>query len=152
MKRAWIGLVLGLAWACGGSSNSGGGSGTKNLANFQGATWSGTGNQVTTCSGQPPANSSGSVSFALSAGSGADLQYSSTAGCLFKFNVSGNTASLANAPVTCSTVSGGVTVTITITSYTLTTSDGHNLSFSNGGTASASGTTCTIAITGTVTR
>ena len=43
----------------------------------------------------------------LSNGSGADLQYTSNDGCLFKFNVSGSTATLANGPVTCSATSNG---------------------------------------------
>src|SRR5437763_17089157 len=103
MKRAWVVLALGLALGCGGSNNSsGGGGGNKKLADFQGATWSGTINTSVNCSGTTTPGSA-SFSVAFSAGSGADLQYTSGAGCLSRFNVSGDTASLSNGPVNCST-------------------------------------------------
>ena len=152
MKRAWVVLALGLALGCGGSNNSsGGGGGNKNLANFQGATWSGTINTSVNCSGTTTPGS-GSFSVAFSAGSGADLQYTSGAGCLFKFNVSGNTASLSNGPVSCSVTTANGTVTTTVTSYTVTTSDGRNLSFTFSGTASSGTTMCSVTASGTATR
>src|SRR4029077_8908192 len=53
-------------------------------------------------------------------GTDADLQYTSTGGCLFKFRVDGNTAALSNAPVKC--VAGGADWTFT--DYALTSTDG----------------------------
>jgi hypothetical protein len=152
MKRAWLGLALGLAASCGGSDSSSS-SGTKNLGNFLGATtWSGSTNTTVSCPGSPAQSSTNSFAVAFSAGSGADLQYTSQANCTFKFNVSGNTGSLSNGPVTCSATSSGITINFSWTSYTATTSDGHNLTVNSAGTASASGQTCPFTITGSATR
>jgi len=156
---------VGLALGCGGSDGSPGSDagtdagtdggtdgGTKNLANFLGAAWNATQTTTVSCPGQQPQSSTDSVSIAFSPGNGADLQYTSQAGCTYKFNVSGNTASLSNPPVTCSTTFGTVTITLTWTSYTASTSDGHNLTLMSAGTASASGQTCPFSITGSATR
>jgi hypothetical protein len=151
VKRALIGIILALAAGCGGSDTGGDGS-TKNLANFQGSTWSGTTTTTLTCPGSPAQTGNTGFTVAFSPGTGADLQYTSQAGCTYKFNVSGNTASLSNAPVTCSTIAGGTTINLAWTSYSVTTSDGHNLTFTAAGTASDSTQTCNFSMSGSATR
>jgi len=64
----------------------------------------------------------------------------------------GNTGTLANGPVSCSGTANGVVVTTTMTSYTLTTADGHSMSLSSAGTASASGQTCSLSLSSNLTR
>jgi hypothetical protein len=149
MKRTAIAIAAVLAGACGGSSSGGGTcDGTKNLCNFDGAPWNGTVITTVTCPGQAPVSASGSGGIQLFPGSGADLQYSSAAGCLFKFNVSGATATLANAPVSC-TSSG---TQLSFTSYTLATLDGHSLRVNSAGTAIIATQTCSFTVSGTLTR
>jgi hypothetical protein len=149
MKRMLAVLVFAWAAACGGSD---GGGSTKNLANFEGATWNGQFTTTVTCPGSAPQNSGAIYAVVFSPGTGADLQYGTQTGCVYKFNVTGNTASLSNAPVSCTSSSGGTSVTATWTSYSATTSDGHNLSFTAAGSGSALGQTCPFTQTGTATR
>jgi len=145
-----IGLAVALmAAACGGS---GSGSSGADLSIFTGATWTGTLTSTVTCGGQPPASGNANFNVPLSAGSGADLQYMSNDGCLFKFNVSGSTGSLSNGPVSCSTTSSGIAIVVTFNSYTLSTSDGHHLTINSAGTAASGGTTCSMTTTGNATR
>ena len=112
------------------------------------------GNQTTTvtCPGNAPVTQNSLVSVTLSNGSGADLQYTSNDGCLFKFNVSGSTATLANGPVTCSATSNGTAVSLSVASYTLYTSDGHHLTANAVGTATVGGVSCVFGLTGSGTR
>ncbi len=152
MKRAFIGIVFALAAGCGGSSSNNSGGGTKNLANFEGTVWNGQITTTVTCPGTSAQSSSAAYAVVFSPGTGADLQYTSQAGCIYKFNVSGNTAALSNAPVSCSTSVSGTTVTLTWTSYNVTTSDGHALSLTADGTGSAQGQTCPFSMTGSATR
>jgi hypothetical protein len=148
MKRTGAVLAAALAAACGSGTGSTG-SGTTNLDNFRGAAWNGTLNVTITCPGSAPLSGPSPGAIQLSSGTGADLQYASSAGCFFQFNVSGNTATLSNAPVSCSTSSGGVT----FTSYTLTTNDGHTMTASLGGTFTPPGQpACSQTITGNLTR
>jgi hypothetical protein len=156
-SAACIGIAVGIAVSCGGSESAGGSdagsdAGTKNLAAFLGAAWNAVQTTQVSCLGAPPQSSTDAVSILFSPGTGADLQYASPAGCTYQFNVSGDTASLSNAPVTCSTSFGGVPVTLTWTSYTATTSDGHNLTLMSAGTVSFSGQLCPFSITGSATR
>ena len=141
--RATIAFLAATA-ACGGSSG-------KNLSNFEG-NWPNISLTTTVNCGGQTQTANSTVAIGISAGNGADLEYTSTAGCDFKFMVSGNTANLANAPVTCSTTSSGTTFVLNFTSYSLTTSDGHHLTLTAGGTAASGGTTCTEALTGSGTR
>jgi hypothetical protein len=141
MKRIVLALVF--LVGCGGSSGP-------DLSKFEG-NWSGNLTTTVTCGGQSQSGNA-AVTLGLSAGSGADLQYLSQGGCLFKFNVSGNTASLANAPVTCSTTSNGAALVLNFTSYSLSTSDGHSLTATAGGTVTSGGENCTVAITGSAAR
>jgi hypothetical protein len=122
------------------------------LVDFEGATWNVTLTTTISCAGQAPQSGSTSTTVAYSAGSGADLQYTSRDGCLFKFNVSGNAANLSNAPVSCSTTINGTAYVITFNSYTASTSDGHNLTINAAGNIASGGTTCPIALTGSGTR
>jgi hypothetical protein len=91
-------------------------------------------------------------SITLSAGSGADLQFSTLPGCTFKFNVSGNVATLANGPVSCTGTQQGIPFTTTVTSYTLSTADGHSMAVNSAATVVTAGQTCTATVTGTLSR
>jgi hypothetical protein len=135
------GLVLA---GCGSSSSD-----DADRAHFTGAEWMVTGTQMTTCGTGPAESDSLSTEFAfLNNGSGID--YLSAAGCRFEFSVSGDTATLSNAPVSCTdTPSTGDTVEVTFTTYTMTTSDGEHLTVDQTGTVVSGPTTCTFAFTGT---
>jgi hypothetical protein len=148
MKRMLAALAFASAAGCGGGDSGG----TKNLANFQGATWNGQLTSTVTCPGSAPQTSASGYAVVFSPGTGADLQYASQAGCIFQFNVSGNTASLSNAPVSCSTNANGTNVTLAWTTYTVTTSDGHSLNISGAGTGTALGQTCPFTQTGSAAR
>jgi len=153
MKGRLAAIPFVLALACGGSNNNSGSSGG-NPNNFLGSTWNGSVNTTVSCPGQPPQSALTTYTVAFSQSSDADLQYTSSAGCTFKFRLPGNTASLSNAPVSCTATSGGLTVNVVVTTYTLTTSDGHNLSISASGstTDTSSQTSCPFSQSGTATR
>ena len=148
MKPVLISCLVVSALACGGSNDNGG---AKNLANFTGSGWNATVTTTVNCSGF---SQSGQRTFAIAFAptTGADLQWSSAEGCLYKFNVSGNTASLSNPPVSCNTTVNGIPVTATWTSYTATTADGRSLTIASAGTGSALGQSCPFSETGTATR
>lgn len=141
MKRLLAALALTIG--CGGGSGP-------DLSRFEG-TWNGNLSSTVVCGTQSQSGNS-TDSITLSAGSGADLQYLSNAGCLFKFNVSGGTASLSNAPVTCSTTSNGTVLALNFSSYSLSTSDGHHLTANATATIASGGQTCNLVITGSATR
>jgi hypothetical protein len=151
MKTVLIAVSLALAAACGGS---GGSSTTDRLANFTGSGWNAS--VTTTISASCPffAGQSGTRTYSITFAptTGADLQWTSAEGCLYKFNVSGNTASLSNPPVTCNTTVNGIPLTATWTSFTATTSDGRNLTIATAGTGTALTQTCPFSETGTATR
>ena len=123
MKRVPLAIAFSLAASCGGS-NGGGSNGT--LANFEGAAWNASVTDTATCP-QPIGDRSGTRPYSLTfvRGSGSDLQVTSAEGCVYKFNVSTYTATLVNAPVSCTATVSGITATVTWTSYTVTTTDGH---------------------------
>ena len=149
MKRILVAFACACAAACGGSNGGG-----KNLSNFLGAPWNGSiTTNVPSCSGIPAQSETDQVTVTFSPGSGADLQFTLGTGCTFEFNVSGNTASLANSP-TCTTMINSITVTATWTTFTATTTDGHNLSMSASGSGTAQGfpVACPFTQTGTATR
>ena len=151
MKTVLIAVSVALAAACGGSS---GNTTTDRLANFTGSGWNAS--VTTTISASCPVlpghseNRTYSITFAPT--TGADLQWTSAEGCVYKFNVSGNTASLSNAPVSCKFTLNGFAVSATWTSYTATTTDGRNLAIATAGTGSALLQTCPFTETGTATR
>ena|SRR5918911_848384 len=138
----WIVLVA----ACGGSSSS-------KFPNFQGAAWNATVTDTASCSapiGTQSASRTYSITFVP--GTGADLQFTSAEGCGFRFNVSGNTATLANGPVSCPVTVQGITGIVAWNTFTATTSDGHNLTINAAGNASNSTITCSFTETGGATR
>jgi len=150
MRRTAIVLAMALAASCGGATVEGGG--TKDLSKFAGAAWSGSLTTTVTCAG-PVAPVTDSATFSLTAGSDADLQLTNSQGCLFKFNVSGDTASLANGPVSCQMTLDGFAVSATFATFTLTTSDGKSLAANASGTAMAGGLpACPATVAGTLTR
>ena len=150
MKTVLIAVSVALAAACGGSS----GNSADRLANFTGSGWNAS--VTTTISASCPVfpgqsgNRTYSITFAPT--TGADLQWTSAEGCLYKFNVSGNTASLSNAPVSCNATVNSIPVSATWTTFTATTTDGRNLTIATAGTASAIGQTCPFAEAGSATR
>jgi hypothetical protein len=151
MKTVLIPACLALACACGGSSGSGT---TDRLANFSGTAWNAsvTTTISSTCPVAPGQSGTRTYSITFVPTTGADLQWTSAEGCAYKFNVSGNTASLANAPVTCNATINNIPVTATWTSFTATTADGRNLAIATAGTASALLQSCPFSETGTATR
>jgi hypothetical protein len=118
---------------CSSSTSGSPGATAAELADFEGDTpWVGTITSVITCAGQ---------------------QSTAEGGCVFNFNVSGDTATLSNGPVNCDTSEGDAgTVDFSYTSFSFTTSDGHNLSGSGTATASLDGVTCTDSATVTAMR
>jgi hypothetical protein len=145
MKRILLPALL-LA-ACGGSDSTG-----KDLSKFTGAAWNIQLTTTITCPLVSPFTQSGSTTTAFTPGSNADLQVTLMPGCVLQLDVSGNTATVANAPVTCSISAGGLSGTATLASGKATTSDGHNLSFDAAGTASNGSISCPLSVTGTGTR
>jgi hypothetical protein len=149
MKRIVVVSAFSLAVSCGGSNGGG-----KNLSNFLGAPWNGSiTTNVPSCSGIPAQTETDQVAVTFLPGSGADLQFTLGTGCTFLFNVSGNTASLANTP-TCTITLNGFTVSATWTTFTATTTDGHYLSMSASGSGTAQGfpVSCPFTQAGTATR
>ena len=150
MKTVLIAVSVALAAACGGSS----GNSADRLANFTGSGWNAS---VTTtisasCPVFPGQSGNRTYSLTFAPGTGADLQWTSAEGCLYKFNVSANTASLSNPPVSCNITVNGIPITATWTSFTATTADGRNLAISTAGTGTALTQTCPFSETGTATR
>ena len=147
MKTVLIAVSVALATACGGSSGT-----TDKLANFTGSGWNASVTTTVTCPGLPVQSGNRTYSLTFAPGTGADLQWTSAEGCLYKFNVSGNTASLSNPPVSCNITVNGIPITATWTSFTATTADGRNLAISTAGTGTALTQTCPFSETGTATR
>jgi hypothetical protein len=125
------------------------GSGSGALTRLTGVAWQLTSTDSQNCGGSVIANTQ-TNSMVLAAG-GPGLEYTSPAGCFFQFSVSGNTATLANGPVVCSTtLSNGSAVVFTWTTYTLAISaNGSELTVQSTGTASLGGATCSETTTGT---
>ena len=149
MKRTLVAISSVVAAACGGSSDN------NSFANFEGAAWNASVSAIATC--PPPVNmQAGNRTYSLTfaPGNGADLQVTSTEGCVYKFNLSNSnyTATLVNAPVSCTATISGITATVTWTSYTATTTDGHNLTINTAGTATNGSLTCSFTETGSATR
>ena len=151
MKPTLIVLVAALAGACGGGGGSGPSTATKNLANFEGAAWTGPLTVTQNCAGNV-ATAQGQASITLLPGSDTDLQFSTLPGCTFKFNVSGNTATLANGPVSCSGSDQNGPFTTTVTRYTLSTADGHSMSVDTAATVVQGTQNCSLALAGTLSR
>jgi hypothetical protein len=147
MKSLVITLLLALA-ACGGSDAPPPSAAAQAFI----GTWTGTLTSTVTCPSQSPFVDTPLVALPIAAGSGADLAYTSSAGCSFKFQVSGSTASLANGPVTCTSSPGGTATTLTVTSYTLTTTDAHSMTTASAGTIAQSGLTCAFTLVGPMTK
>jgi|SRR5437867_3254003 len=147
MKTVLIAVSVALATACGGSSGT-----TDRLANFTGSGWNASVTTTVTCPGLPVQSGNRTYSITFAPTTGADLQWTSAEGCLYKFNVSGNTASLSNAPVSCNATVNSIPVSATWTTFTATTTDGRNLTIATAGTASAIGQTCPFAEAGSATR
>jgi hypothetical protein len=150
MGMAGLGAFCGFLWVlagCGGSSTS-----AADLAEFTGADWSGTLTTSFNCAGKTlTANDALTGGFTAQGADG--VTHTSSNGCVYDFTVSGDTATLSNAPVVCSTTSStGAAVALSVTSYTITTSDGMHLTGSTSGTATSGAVSCTFTGTLTATR
>ena len=124
-----------------------------NLANFTGATWSGSLSASATCNNMtmiPLAVFPAQITFQSAAPN--EIEYTSGDGCLFKFGVSGDTATLSNGPVKCSKVVLGAAIALTYRQYTATTTDGHNLTAEVTYDTLAGSITCTFTGNGAATR
>lgn len=148
MKRTVLAASLVIAAACGGSNGS-----NSSFANFEGAAWNASLTSTANCPapiGTQSANRAFSIAFV--AATDADMQFTSAEGCVYKFKVSGNTATLSNGPVSCAVTVSGISGTVTWTSYTATTADGHNLTVTTAGTATNGLITCSFSEAGSATR
>jgi hypothetical protein len=144
MQRASLLGVAALLASCGGPATQ-----AITQSDFTGAPWDVTLTTSVDCGGGQlgSTSSSGKVGFvALPAPD--EIQASSQAGCNFKLNLAGATASLVNAPVVCSATSSGQAYQYSFSSYTATTSDGHNLTISAAATENFAGAVCRFTITG----
>jgi len=118
--------------SCGGSSST--------PSNFTGAAWSVTLTTTLDCGGQTTSDSQ-SVTIVFTE-TNSDIGYISNGGCDYQLALSGDTGTLANSPVTCSTVaSDGSTLLLMIESYTATSADGQHLTIVASGTVTDSGST-----------
>jgi hypothetical protein len=111
------------------------------LADFTGAPWVGTQTTVTTCGSLAPLTTNSSYYVVLNAAGPTGLTFTSQAGCVFDFTVSGNTATLSDAPVMCSVSTDGGVVMLSYLGYTLT-SDGVHLTGSVTVSSSENGFAC----------
>jgi hypothetical protein len=147
--RAFLSGVV-LCIGCSSSSSSP----SANLNNFTGAAWSGTATTTFNCrDAGSTLPASGSTSFVLSASGSNGLTYTTMDGCVFDFTVSGDTATLSNAPVTCSlSTDAGIAVVLDVSNYTLSTSDGQHLAGTASGTGMVGGISCNLSQTLSATR
>lgn len=144
-----FGVVL-----CVGCSSSGSEPG---LSNFTGAWTISTATTMETCDdngvSQMASETTGAGSVLVFDASGSSgLTYTSSPGCVFDFTVSGDTATLSGGPVNCSTTTNGGLLAGEIASYTLSTSDGQNLTGTATGSGTESGASCTFSLRFTATR
>jgi hypothetical protein len=107
--------------------------------------------ETTTTLCPPSSTASGTIDLQFSSASAGVITYTSTAGCVFDFAVSGDMATLSNGPVVCSTSASGVTLQISYASYTMI-SDGHTLTGTIDATATSGGTSCDFTETLSLTR
>jgi hypothetical protein len=142
-----LAVSIAVAAGCGGSNSS------NRFANFEGAAWNASVTDTAGCPA-PIGTQSASRTYSLTfvPATGADLQATSAEGCVYKFNVSGNTATLANGPVSCTATVSGISAVISWTSFTATTNDGHNLTINAAGTATNGLINCSFTEAGTATR
>ncbi len=136
----------------GSSSGSGlGDAGSSGVSNFEGATWTGTLTATLSCgdAGTATSTSSETVTFVPTA---TGFSYTDKNGCTLDFTVSGSTATLSNAPVTCSVSTDAGSSEVQYTSATLTSADGHNLTVDTQGNVNSGSLSCSIAESGSLSR
>ncbi len=81
------------------------------------------------------------------------LTYTTTVGCSYDFSVTGDTATLSNAPVSCNTTINGVATALSITSYTMRISrDGADLTTNVTIRSTTASQTCTQIEMGSLTK
>jgi hypothetical protein len=125
--------------------------GSNGVSNFEGGTWTGTLTQTLSCAdaGTSTDTASQSMTF-VSAASG--FSYTDKTGCMLDFTVSGSTATLSNAPATCSVSTDAGSAGLQYTSATLATTDGHHMTGQAAGTVTEGGLSCTFTDTVSLTR
>jgi len=125
-----------------------------NVARFIGESWTGTETITGNCPGSTPGTTYEPVSLTfLATGTGLSVTTTTTANCVFDLSLSGDTATLSGGPVKCGGGGpDGGTVAATYSKYTLTTSDGQNLTGTFTIAVTSGGATCTSMGTITATR
>jgi uncharacterized membrane protein YgcG len=134
-----------------GSSSGSSDSGTDPLANFVGTPWSGSQVATVTCGDAGAYTTSKSVSRSFQS-TASGLTVTDQRGCSWSLSVSGNTATLASTPQTCSIPSDAGTELLSLSTSTLTTSDGHHMTGQFVGTDTVGATACSVDASITLTR
>jgi hypothetical protein len=133
------------------SSSASSSSSSDPLANFVGGAWSGSEATTATCGDAGALTGSKSISLSFQP-TASGFTFTDASGCTWSFTVSGDTATLAGAPETCSIDSDAGTQVLTLSTGTLTTSDGHQLTGQFTGTETQGATTCAVVGSFTLTR
>jgi hypothetical protein len=161
---AGAGGVTGGAGGAGGSSSSGAGGsacdqdggmaadasdtsaaegGSVLFSNFVGSPWTGTETESLTCGGLRHAPVTGQVSWSFQP-TASGFTFTDASGCSWALAVSGDTATLATTPETCSIPTDGGTQLLSVSSGTFKTPDGHHLTGGFVGTVSEGATVCSV--------
>src|SRR6202041_3002512 len=129
---SWAALLAVLCFAASGCSSK-----SPETSNFDGSTeWTGTISATVTCAGQQPETGGGDFDVVFSPLGATGLTYTTLDGCTFNFSVSGDTATLANGPVTCSAEEEAGVLLLDYQTLTFTSPDGVTLSGTGSGTLS----------------
>jgi hypothetical protein len=152
----YLWLITAIPDSAGSSSGSGGSSGgaeagSSGLSNFEGAAWTGTLMETASCGDAGMATSTPSESVTL-VPTASGFSFTDKNGCTLGFTVSGSTATLSNAPVTCHVSTDAGVSEVQYTSVTLTSTDGHALTVDLHVSVSSPSVSCSIAESGTLTR
>jgi hypothetical protein len=146
---SWAALLAVLCFAASGCSSK---SSSPETSNFDGSgQWVGTISATVTCAGETETGG-GDFDVVFSPYGATGLTYTTIDGCTFDFSVSGDTATLANGPVTCSTEEEAGVLNLDYQSLTFTSPDGVTLTGTGSGSLSENGTTCTETLTITASR
>jgi hypothetical protein len=135
----------------GGTSDINSEGGTSGLAKFTGSEWTGTETDIQTC-GASSKTYTGTWLVAFEPNGASGIKYTSEDGCIFEFNVVGDTATLSDGPVMCTAkLEAGTDVSI-FNTYTVSTSNGSTLSGAQTSTSTLDGLSCSYKETITATR
>lgn len=121
--------VLALLTACG-----------HDISAFEGK-WSVSSKMTTTCTGSAPTVQNMDYDINMVRSDDADIEYTSVAGCVFRFRIDEDRASLSNGPVVCETFSNGQISVFTTSKYTLEQRE-NGISISSSATLKQGATEC----------